>query len=66
MGLVGILIRQAFAGFQCPSCGPIPRSEFTPEERSQMTMGSVGFIAAAVGVLVALVVVLILIASWNQ
>src|SRR5262249_4401750 len=44
MGLVGALIRQAFAGFQCPRCGPIPREEFTPEEQSQMTMGSVAYV----------------------
>jgi hypothetical protein len=50
MGLVGALIRQAFAGFQCPRCGPIPREEFPPEVQSQMTMGSVAYVAAAVGV----------------
>ncbi len=58
-GAVGALIMSAFAGFRCLDCGPIPRSEFTPEERSQMTLSSVGFVVGAIVLLVAVVALIV-------
>jgi hypothetical protein len=58
-GAVGALIAAAFGSFQCKSCGPIPRREFSPEVRSQMTLGSVGLAVGAVVLLIAAVVLLI-------
>ena len=57
-GLVGVLFSAAFGGFSCAKCGKIPHGEFTPEERSRMTMGSVGFAVGALA-LAALVIWLI-------
>jgi hypothetical protein len=65
-GLVGYLIRTAFAGFSCPQCGPIPKSEFSPADQSSMTLGSLGYVFGGIAVLVIVVVVLVLIASWNS
>jgi hypothetical protein len=65
-GLVGYLIRTAFAGFSCPQCGPIPKSEFSPADQSSMTMGTLGYVFGGLAVLVILIVVLIFIASLGS
>jgi DNA-directed RNA polymerase subunit RPC12/RpoP len=62
-GLVGALLAQAFGGFSCAKCGPIPKSEFTPDERSSMTTGSVLMV---VGALVLLAVVIAVIVSFSN
>jgi hypothetical protein len=61
-GLVGSLIYSAFGGFECPSCGKIPKHEFPPEVQTQMTKGSVMMVGGAL-VLVAVVIGLLV---WLQ
>jgi predicted RNA-binding Zn-ribbon protein involved in translation (DUF1610 family) len=51
-GLVGALFYAAFGAFQCEKCGKIPRSEFSPEDQSKMTMGSVMMVVGAIAVLI--------------
>jgi hypothetical protein len=43
-----MLLFAAFSSFQCGQCGPIPRSEFPPEVRTEMTVGSVAIVGVAV------------------
>jgi len=61
-GLVGSLIYSAFGGFECRSCGKIPKREFPPEVQSQMTVGSLMMVG---GALLAAVLVIGLIV-WLQ
>jgi hypothetical protein len=56
------MLMAAFGSFACPQCGPIQKSEFSPEVQQQMTMGSVGLIAGAFLLLVAAVAVI----AWLQ
>ena len=58
-GAVGALLTAAFAGMKCDKCGPIPRSEFPPEVRSKMLMGSLVIVLIALALLAGLVVFLI-------
>jgi predicted RNA-binding Zn-ribbon protein involved in translation (DUF1610 family) len=59
-GVVGMLLFAAFSSFQCPQCGPIPKSEFPPSVRAEMTAGSLAMLGVAallfVGVLYLLTV----------
>ena len=57
-GLVGALFYAAFGSFQCPKCGKISRSEFPPEARAKMLLGSAAMVVGAI-VLVILVIWLI-------
>ena len=58
-GAVGALLYSAVGSFQCRKCGPIPRSEFPPEVRSRMALGSVVMVAIAVVLLAAVIALLI-------
>ena len=61
-GVVGALLAAAFAPMTCRKCGDIPSHEFPPEDRSRMTMSTVGL---AVGAVVVLVAVIVLVALLN-
>jgi hypothetical protein len=63
-GAVGALLASAFGSFHCPQCGPIARREFPPDVQRRMMLGSVTLVLVAVGLLIALIVVLILIRTW--
>jgi hypothetical protein len=60
-GLVGMLLFSAFSSPRCERCGPIPRSEFPAEVRTEMLVGSLALLGVAavlfVGVLYLLTVV---------
>ena len=58
-GAVGALIASAFAGFECPACGKIPKSEFPPEVRSKMRRGSCIMVLVAALILAAVIGILI-------
>jgi hypothetical protein len=60
--LVGALIYSAFGGFECPSCGKIPRREFPKEVQSQMMMSSLMMVVGAVVLVVAVIGLLV----WLQ
>jgi predicted RNA-binding Zn-ribbon protein involved in translation (DUF1610 family) len=60
-GCIGSLLAMAFSGFACPRCGPIPGHEFTPEERSSMTLGRVGLIIGAIVAFIVFIGLIILI-----
>lgn len=63
-GLVGALVMMAFSSFECLKCGPIPRSEFPSEVRTQMLLGSVGLIVGAIAVIIALVAFIAWVNTW--
>jgi len=46
-GLVGVLLFSAFGSMRCERCGPIPRSEFPPEVRTEMLVGTLAYVAVA-------------------
>ena len=58
-GLVGALIYAAFGAFNCNNCGKIAKSEFSPEDRSKMTMGSLGLFAGAILLLIVVIIILV-------
>jgi hypothetical protein len=58
---IGALLAQAFAGYACPRCGPIPSHEFPPEARSSMTLARLGFVLGAVVVFIILIAIIVLI-----
>ncbi len=60
-GVAGALFFSAFSSYVCPKCGKIPRHEFPPEVQSQMTRGSLGLIAIAIGVIVVVIILVSLI-----
>jgi hypothetical protein len=62
-GLVGALIFAAFGSFQCKKCGKIAKSEFSPEDRNKMLVGSVALVGGAILVLIVVIVLLALINS---
>jgi hypothetical protein len=62
-GMVGMLLFAAFSSFQCVKCGPIPRSEFPPEARTEMLVGSVAMVAGAALLLVGVIYVLTMLNS---
>lgn len=62
-GVVGMLVFAAFSSFQCPQCGPIAKSEFPPEVRREMTVGSLAMVGGAALLLVGLLYVLTLLHS---
>jgi H+/Cl- antiporter ClcA len=57
-GLVGVLFSAATGGFECRGCGPIDKSEHSPQTRQKMLMGSILMIAIAIAVIVLLVLFL--------
>ena len=57
-GLVGVLLGSAFGGFECESCGKIPRKEFPPEARQKMMLSSVLMVAGAIGLCIVVVVLI--------
>ena len=62
-GLVGALFVAAFGSFGCKKCGKIPRSEFPPDIKQRMMLGSLGLIAGAV---VLFVVVIVAVVALNS
>jgi hypothetical protein len=54
-GLVGAAFYAAFGAFNCKKCGRIPRSEFPPEVRTKMAMGTFLLIVVGVALLVGVV-----------
>ena len=62
-GVVGALLGSAFGGFECESCGKIPRKEFPPEVRQKMMLNSVLMV---VGAIVLFVVVIVIIIAMQQ
>ena len=63
-GVVGALISSAFGSFECPSCGKIAKSEFPPEVRSKMMMGTLGLTVAGIAVAVTAIWLIVWINSW--
>ena len=61
-GLVGVLFYAAFGSFECEGCGKITRSEFPPEVRRKMAVGS---ISLAIGAIVLLVFVIWLVFAMD-
>lgn len=59
-GAVGALLYAAFGGFQCKTCGAVPKREFPEDVQRQMTLGSVGIVAGAVLLIVVVIGVLVL------
>jgi transposase-like protein len=55
-GLVGVLVANSTASYQCPSCGKIPISEFPEEFQSNVKKKRMLSILGAVVILVLVVV----------
>lgn len=51
----------AFASFRCKVCGPLKKSEFPPEVRQTMLLGTLGIVVGAIVLLVVAFALLILI-----
>jgi len=64
-GAVGALLYAAFGSFQCKKCGPIPKREFPPEVRQQMTLGSVGLIVGAIVLIVVVIGILVALQAFR-
>jgi uncharacterized paraquat-inducible protein A len=62
-GLLGMLIYAAFGNFHCGVCGEIPKHEFPPDVQWRMTLGTIGYLLAAVVVLGALITIIVLLQS---
>jgi hypothetical protein len=62
-GLVGALVGMAFSGFECAKCGPIQKSEFPPDVRSEMGRGSAFMVVIAMVVLAGVVALLVALSS---
>jgi len=62
-GLVGALFYAAFGAFQCKKCGKIPGSEFPPEDRSKMRIGSLMLVGGAILLFAAVIAILVAINS---
>lgn len=60
-GAVGALMYSAFASFRCKVCGPLKKSEFPPEVRQTMLLGTLGIVVGAIVLLVVAFALLILI-----
>lgn len=58
-GVVGALLGAAFGGFECASCGKIPRKEFSPEVRNKMLLNSVLMVVGAVVLFIVVIGVII-------
>ena len=58
-GLVGALIYAAFGAFNCNNCGKLAKSEFPPEDRSKMMMGSIGLVVAAIVLLIVVIFIIV-------
>ena len=58
-GLVGALIGMAVSGFECAKCGPIQKSEFPPDVRSEMMRGSMVMVVSAFVVLGGVIALLV-------
>lgn len=60
-GLIGVLISNAAASYNCPKCGKIPLSEFPEEFQSGVKRKRVFSILGAIGILIAVVALLYII-----
>jgi len=54
-GLVGVLVANSTASYQCPSCGKIPMSEFPDEFQSDVKKKRTLSVIGAVAILVLVV-----------
>ncbi len=63
-GIVGALFYAAFGSFECKSCGKLRKSEFSPEDRNKMLMGSVGLIVGGVVLLAGVIWLLVALESF--
>lgn len=57
-GLAGAMIAGAFGNFGCKQCGTIKKSEFPPEVRRRMTIGSISLVGTAVVLIIGVLVLL--------
>jgi hypothetical protein len=62
-GAVGGLLYAAFGSFHCEKCGPVPRSEFPPEVRTRMALGSLAMVLIALVLLIGVIVLLVVLRS---
>ena len=60
-GLVGALLGTAFGGFECASCGKIPRKEFPPEVRQKMVLSSLLMVGGAIVLFIVVIVLLVVV-----
>ena len=60
-GLIGVLIANAAASYNCPKCGKIPLAEFPEEFQSGVKRKRAFSVLGAIGILIAVVVVLLMI-----
>lgn len=58
-GLVGAMIVAAFGSFKCKACGTIPRSEFAPDVRRKMMIGSVTLGVTALVLFLGVIILLV-------
>jgi phage FluMu protein Com len=58
-GLVGTLIANSTASYQCPNCGKIPISEFPDEFQAHVKKKRVLSVLGAVGILVVVLALLV-------
>jgi hypothetical protein len=58
-GLVGALLALAFASYHCAQHGKIARSQFPAEVRSQLLLNTLLLVFGAIGLLIAVVVLLV-------
>lgn len=65
-GAVGALLYSAFGPFQCKNCGQIPKREFPADVQQRMALGSVAMVATAVGLLIAVIVLLVVLQVWAR
>ena len=54
-GIMGSLFYAAFGSFRCPDCGKIPRSEFPPNVRRRMLLGTLLLVIPAFALLIVLI-----------
>lgn len=57
-GLVGMLVANAAASYNCPQCGKIPLSEFPEEFQADVKRKRMFSVLGAVGVFIAVIVLL--------
>ncbi|MBC8106233.1 MAG: hypothetical protein H7Z14_06550 [Anaerolineae bacterium] len=63
-GAVGALIFAAFGPFKCKQCGPIAKTEFSPQVRRKMMNGSIAMVAFAIVLLIGVVALLAYVLRW--
>lgn len=62
-GLVGLLVANAAASYNCPSCGKIPLAEFPEEFQSGVKRKRVFSVLGAIGIFLAAIVLIFLMNS---